>query len=161
MINVRNEFVREFNLHKETEYPKSFIKTTELVTEGRDSFRFLYRTLLQKDIIRERLIEKEYLKESFDELLYKLHDDLIHYFRFSIEILRYIHNSSSEFLSLDERINYAFLFKSGLSTSELALLYYYIVLYTNSNDKEIIKKLKLFDETDSKILLLNSHFNWL
>lgn len=162
MINMHNDFVKEFDIQEgkltsNSEKPEG----NKIVAIGRDSFKFLWENEFNKNIIKSKILDKEYINSKFDELLSKWNHDLSHYFKHSIEIVKYIHTSSSIKTIQQENRYYAQLFNSGLSTSEECLFFYYIMFKGDIEIKKIIKRFDFFKNIQAKQLLDPKHLNWI
>lgn len=162
MINMHNDFVKEFDIQKgKTTTSSEELKGCEIIAIGRDSFKFIWKNDFNKNIIRSKILEKEYINSKFDDLLLKWNDDLSHYFKHSVEILRYIHTSSSIKIIQQENQYYAKLFNSGLSTSEEGLFFYYIIFKGDVEIKKIIRQFDFFKNIQAEQLLDPKHLNWI
>lgn len=162
MINVHNEFVREFDIQKGRVVSSSNeIKADGVIAEGRDSFRFIYSNFLNKNILMSNITNKDYIQSIFLKLIQNWDDDLNHYFKHSLEIVKYIKDSTPIYITFVESKRYASLFNSGLSTSEEILLFYYVVFMGNKSDKNTFVTLGFFDKLSHNKLLHTSHINWI
>lgn len=162
MINVHNEFVSEFDIRKGRISSQSKdITNNEIITEGRDSFKFLYNNIFNKNIIASKITDKIYIQSLFDNLLQEWADDLNHYFKHSLEIIKYIKKSTPVYITEKESKNYAALFNSGLSKSEEVFLFYYIVFKSNVEEKRFITELNFFNKLSPSSLLHIDHLNWI
>ncbi len=162
MINVHNCFVSEFDIRKGTILStKQEIDSNEIIAEGRDCFRFLYNSILRKNIQRSKITEKAYIETLFEKLMQNWNDDLNHYFNHSLEIIKYIKKASSVSITEQDGKWYASLFNSGLSTTEETLFFYFIVFKSDTEEKVAIQELCFFNKLSSNNLLHPSHINWL
>lgn len=163
MINMHNDFVKEFDIRKgRTSINSDELKDGEIISIGRDSFKFIYKNDFNKNVINSKTIEKEYISKKFNDFLSKWDDDLNHYFRHSVEIIRYIYSSSNSIESVkNESLHYVRLFSSGLSTYEEILLFYYIAVKGDAEIKRIIKQVDFFKNISADQLLNVEHLNWI
>lgn len=158
MINVHNDFVKEFDVQADEKYiEKNSLRKGYIITVGRDSFNFVYTQYMKSNIINSRVGNKTYIKnEVFDVMLNDWSDDLNHYFKHACEIIKYITTTV-----IDEKQQYMSLFSSGLSDSEKALLYYYILFYSDENFKKELLTYDFFKDLPSRKLISEEHKNWI
>lgn len=163
MINMHNDFVKEFDIQKRIISTNSQnLQDREVISVGRDSFKFIYKNVFSKNIERSKVLEKPYINKKFDDLLLKWDEDLKHYFKHSLEIIRYIHSSSNSIESVKKELTYYVkLFNSGLSTSEEILLFYYIVFKGDNDIKKIINEFDFFKNISIEKLLAVKHLDWI
>lgn len=160
MINMHNDFVKEFDIQSGKIIEDiGGIRGGAIITIGRDSFNYVYTNYMKKNIIRSRVTAREYIKnEIFDVLFNIWRDDLNHYFKHSCEIVTYIYKSSYGKYDTKYFMN---LFASGLSDSEKALFFYYILFYGNTELKSIIKEFDFFYDLPEEKLIDKIHKNWI
>lgn len=162
MIHMHNEFVREFDIQvKRVKSMSNEIKTNDVITEGRDSFRYIYKNVLSQNILKSKIEDRAYIQSVFINVTRKSDDDLNHYFKHSLEIIRYIKDSIPICITDKDGKRYSSIFNSGLSTSEEVLLFYYVVFKGNAKDKEAINTLGFFDNLIPENLLHINHKEWL
>ena len=158
MINMHNDFVKEFDIQADVNDLEGKIKSGNIITVGRDSFNFVYSRYMKSNIINSRVGNKDYIKkEVFDVMLNDWSDDLNHYFKHACEIVKYI--TASAFT--EEIQQYMVLFASGLSDSEKALYYYYVVFYTDVIFKNNMITYNFFADMPNEKLISEEHKNWL
>ena len=160
MINMHNDFVKEFDIQSgKVSNSQGGIKEGTIITIGRDSFNYVYTNYMKSNLIKSRITNKEYVKnEIFDMLLNTWRDDLNHYFKHSCEIIVYIYQSSNGKYDTSYFMN---LFASGLSDSEKALIFYYVIFYGNKDLLKIILDYNFFFDLPEEKLIDISHKNWL
>ena len=158
MINMHNDFVKEFDIHADVNDPEGKMKSGSIITEGRDSFNFVYSQYMKNNMINSRIGDKDYIKnEIFDIMLKDWSDDLNHYFKHACEIVKYITTS----VFTGEKQQYMTLFASGLSDSEKALYYYYVVFYTDETFRNNMIEYNFFADMPNEKLISENHKKWL
>lgn len=160
MINMHNDFVKEFDIQSgKVAEDQGGIKGGTIITLGRDSFNYVYTNYMKKNIIKSRVTAREYIKNEIFDILFNIwRDDLNHYFKHSCEIVTYIYKSS--YGKYDTKY-FLDLFASGLSDSEKALFFYYILFYGNKELKSIIKEYDFFYDLPNEKLIDNIHKSWI
>lgn len=151
MINIHNDFVKEFDIHNDG----------KIISVGKDSFSFVYKNEFKRNYLKSKILEKEYVKENFNKFLLKWDDDLGHYFKLSLGIIKYIaSNSKTTWATEEDKCFYLELFNSKLSYSEKILLFYYIMCKGDKDIQVIIKDYDFFKDILATDLLDLQHLKW-
>lgn len=160
MINIQNDIVKEFDIRSgKVSKVVEDTSNNNVIALGRDSFYYVYSNYLAKNIIKSRVTSRQYIKEDvFGYLFQEWKEDLNHYFKHACAIIMYIYQSSPD---KQETKYYLHLFESGLSDSEIVLLYYYVLFHGNKELISIIVENGFFNDLPKERLIDPSHKQWL
>ncbi|WAJ37897.1 putative phage abortive infection protein [Pseudomonas sp. GOM7] len=139
MIRLHVDLTASIDLKKKNE------DGTELLTEGRDCFKFFYEkltgTLYYQETCYKDKEEAKRFEDAYDHFWSKWHKELGHYFRSLYTIFKYISDSD-----IKDKKQYANIVRAQLSDYELLVLFYNcLARYGVEKFKPLVTEYELFD----------------
>lgn len=152
MLSLQNTIIQDLNIHK---YGSEVV-----IRSGRSCFRRYYVGHLKPSYRRmltahPTKLEGEIVDMAFSSMYAKTRHNLGHYFRFTYNIFRFIHEADIED---DLKLKYSRIIRSQLSDFELLLLFYNC-LHRHGVDrfKPLVEHYCLFNNLPTELLLNDDH----